>query len=275
MLGAAALTALALGILAVLVAAGALTGLDDFAVRRLMPGLYPYVGRDRVWAWSAHTIVQNPHRIVNRIADTVTRPANALPSLVILVGMLGLAIRARRTSMRSGAIWVGGFVVTLIVEQLGKYAITRPQLLLPWPGGVLPLMKFDHGFPSGHATRAILIAVVMASLLPRWPVRILPALWAAAVACLLVLAGTHALTDVFGGILLSATVALACAYLAPLGLARDRPLHLERAVADQVGDPAAGDQHRVDPGPLERQHLVAARRVDPCDRKLARGHVGQ
>jgi len=223
LLGGAALAALALGILTLLVVTGALTGLDNYAVRRLMPGLYPYVVHGRVWAWSAHTIVQNPNRIVNRIADRTIAPADSLPSLVLLTATLGLGIAARRISVRSAAIWAGAFVATLLAEQLGKHTISRPALLLPTPGGLVQLTKFDHSFPSGHATRAIMLAVVMASLLPWRPVRILPVLWATVVVFLLVLAGTHALTDVLGGILLSATAVLACASVAPLwGVARSR-----------------------------------------------------
>ena len=42
-----------------------------------------------------------------------------------------------------------------------------------------------------------------------------------------------------------------------------------------MGDPAHPDEHRVDPGALERQHLVPALDVDAGDRELAGRYVGQ
>jgi hypothetical protein len=46
-------------------------------------------------------------------------------------------------------------------------------------------------------------------------------------------------------------------------------------VADKVGDVAARHQDGVDPGPLEREHLVTAGDVNVGDRQFPRGDVGQ
>ena len=52
-------------------------------------------------------------------------------------------------------------------------------------------------------------------------------------------------------------------------------LDVERLVADQAADVPGRDEHRVDAGPLERQHLVAVLDVDLRDRELPGGDVGQ
>src|SRR4029453_16221682 len=48
-----------------------------------------------------------------------------------------------------------------------------------------------------------------------------------------------------------------------------------RRATDEVGDVGRADQDGVDPGPFERQHLVARGRREIGDRELAGRHVGQ
>src|SRR5919108_5719213 len=52
-------------------------------------------------------------------------------------------------------------------------------------------------------------------------------------------------------------------------------LNLGRGSGDQVGGVGGGDDHAVDPGPLELFHLVAGARMDISDRELPCRHVGE
>jgi undecaprenyl-diphosphatase len=64
-----------------------------------------------------------------------------------------------------------------------------------------------HSFPSGHAARAFLIAVVGAALGPAW-LGILLWVWAPLVALARVAMGVHYLSDVVAGALFGVIVAL-------------------------------------------------------------------
>jgi undecaprenyl-diphosphatase len=65
-----------------------------------------------------------------------------------------------------------------------------------------------HSFPSGHAARAFLIAVVAAALAPPWLAGVLW-VWAPLVALARVAMGVHYLSDVVAGALLGLIVAAA------------------------------------------------------------------
>ncbi len=65
----------------------------------------------------------------------------------------------------------------------------------------------QHAFPSGHATRAGCIAVVLAPLLPGWGAGLL-AIWAAMVALARVSLRVHYLLDVTVGLVLGSLVGL-------------------------------------------------------------------
>ena len=64
-----------------------------------------------------------------------------------------------------------------------------------------------HSFPSGHAARAFLIAVIGSALGPEW-LGILLWIWAPLVALARVAMGVHFLSDVIAGSLLGITVAV-------------------------------------------------------------------
>jgi len=67
-----------------------------------------------------------------------------------------------------------------------------------------------HSFPSGHAARMVMLAVLAAALGPAWLAWLL-LLWAPLVALARVAMGVHYLSDVIGGALLGVTVGLALA----------------------------------------------------------------
>jgi undecaprenyl-diphosphatase len=75
--------------------------------------------------------------------------------------------------------------------------------------------SFDpHSFPSGHATRAVLLATLAAGLGPGWFAWLM-AVWAPLVCASRVLTGVHYLSDILGGMLLGLLMGLAFLALAP------------------------------------------------------------
>ena len=184
--------------LAVLVAAGALTGLDQWAVDHLMPGARGNGAAPSFLEAAVPLYHASWHRPLNVAANIVTVPAQALVSSVLL-GACCLALRARG-QQRAALIWVAAWLAASAAELLCKSLLTRP----PLDRHGLPLPAFESSFPSGHTLRAVLLAAVAAFVWPagtRWL-----AAWAAAVLVLLELDGLHVPSDIAGGLLLAGLV---------------------------------------------------------------------
>jgi membrane-associated phospholipid phosphatase len=177
------LLSIAFAALAILVAAGAFTGLDQWSVDHLMPGatfdneesglaaaLIPLWGTHWGNGWSI-------------AANVVTLPASFL---------VALAIVAWRSRVLAALL-----LAAVAVETLCKEVITRPEL----QHGARHVIPFDDSFPSGHTLRAVIVAGAVAS---PWATA-----WAVAAIVLLQLAGWHTPTDVAGGLLLGASALLA------------------------------------------------------------------
>jgi membrane-associated phospholipid phosphatase len=171
-----AFASLSFAALAVAVAAGALTGVDQWAVDHIMPGghfedaqsslldaLIPLAGTHWDSAWSV-------------AAAVLAIPASFL---------VALALTAWR-SRPIGALVIAGTAV----EALCKHVLTRPDL----HHGTLHVVALDDSFPSGHALRVVVVAAAFAS---RWSVA-----WAVATIALIQLAGWHTPSDLLGGVLL-------------------------------------------------------------------------
>lgn len=163
--------------LALLVATGVCTGVDQWAVDHLAPGAVFTNQKSSLvdaviplWAthWSdAWSVAVN----------LVTLPASVLVALAI-------------TAWRAPAVAVAVFVGTAI-EALFKHTLTRPALY----DHALHITGFDTSFPSGHTLRTVLVAAVLP--------RPLGVVWAVASIVLLQLAGWHTPTDIAGGLLLA------------------------------------------------------------------------
>lgn len=72
-----------------------------------------------------------------------------------------------------------------------------------------------HSFPSGHATRAVLLAVIAIGLGPAWFAWTM-AVWAPLVCLSRVLTGLHYLSDILGGMLLGLLMGLLVLAVNPL-----------------------------------------------------------
>ena len=127
--------------------------------------------------------------------------------------LLGLAVAwwwlpARRNCV---AIVMASVVVTAALVLALKFTFRRRRPEGAW--GAIYRATDPHSFPSGHAARAVLLAVLAWGLCPAW-VAVLLTVWAPLVALARVAMGVHYLSDVLAGALVGllmgwATLALA------------------------------------------------------------------
>jgi membrane-associated phospholipid phosphatase len=186
--------------LAVLVATGALNGVDQWAIDHLMAIVGSGESPSLVEA-AVPLLHAGWHSWVSVVANIVTVPAQAFVSLAIVV-----AVR-RRT-------WLAAWLAGNAIELLCKHVIVRPPLY----GSHGHLFGFDSSFPSGHALRAVIVALALAAVWPR--ARPLLAAWVVASLVLLVAGGHHVPSDIAGGVVLAGFVVAALGLLARGGAAR-------------------------------------------------------
>ncbi len=98
-----------------------------------------------------------------------------------------------------GILGLAGVVLAI------KFLVRRKRPEGEW-GGIYRNTD-PHSFPSGHAARAFLIAVVASALVPAWLVALLW-IWAPLVSLARVAMGVPYLSDVVAGAILGAVVAL-------------------------------------------------------------------
>jgi membrane-associated phospholipid phosphatase len=173
--------------LSVLVATGALNGIDQWAVEHAMPGIRSQGGGPSLLEAAVPLLSASWSGWLHVVANIVTLPAQAFVSLAILV-----ALRQPR--------WVAAWIGVDAVELLCKAVIVRPAL----HEDGRHIAGFDSSFPSGHTLRALLLAVALAAAWPR--ARWLLAGWAAGSLLLLEIAGHHVPSDIAGGIVLAVFV---------------------------------------------------------------------
>ncbi len=99
-----------------------------------------------------------------------------------------------------------GCILALAVFVLAiKFVVRRRRPEGEW-GGIYRSTD-PHSFPSGHAARSFLIAILATGLGPGWLAFILW-IWAPLVALARVAMGVHYLSDVIAGVLVGSTLAL-------------------------------------------------------------------
>ncbi len=190
--GAAGFTALA-----ILVAAGSLTSLDQWAIDHAMPGARFTGGKPSLSGALIPLWHEYWHGWLHVAADIVTLPAYFAPATII-VALACAVVRGRRAIALAAA-----FVAVNAVEAITKTALTRPAL---YRHG-LHLTGFDNSYPSGHTIRSVLVAVAIAAAWPRagrWA-----ATWAVCSVAMLEVAGLHVPTDIAGGLLIAGALVFA------------------------------------------------------------------
>jgi membrane-associated phospholipid phosphatase len=172
-----AFACLSFAALAVAVAAGAFTGIDQWAVDHVMPGGH-FTGRQA-----------NLLDALVPLAGTHWDSALSVAAAVVAIPasfFVALALTAWRSRPVAALVIAG-----TAVEALCKEALSRP----PLHHGTLHVVAFDDSFPSGHALRVVLVAAAFASPLA--------AAWAVLAIVLIQLAGWHTPSDILGGLLLA------------------------------------------------------------------------
>jgi membrane-associated phospholipid phosphatase len=179
--------AAAFAALAGLVAAGALTAVDQWGVEQLMPGAHFHAARHGLAEGLVPLLGAHWHGGLAIAANIVTLPASFAISLALV------AWRSRPLA----AVLLAAVAVEVVCKEL----LTRPALY----ADAFHIGSFDSSFPSGHTLRTVIVAAAV------WPVlRLWAAAWAVASVVLLQLAGWHTPSDVAGGLVL-ALLALLCA----------------------------------------------------------------
>jgi membrane-associated phospholipid phosphatase len=182
-----ALSGAAFGALGGLVAAGALTGLDQWTCDHLMP----FAGSPAGPPTFLESLVPLFHAAWQpagvAVAQIVTLPGQVVVSF-LLIALAAWKLRA--------PAWLAAWLAASLVEVAVRHVLTRSAL---YRGGV-HVTAFDSSWPSGHALRCALVAAAFATAWPR--LRGGLAAWLAVAVVLLVLAGFHTPIDVAGGLLL-------------------------------------------------------------------------
>ena len=196
-LAATAAVTVALAVLAVLVVAGGLTAVDQYAVDHWMPHLDP-------WGGSSPASIDAqfyPHlgSPLQTFCNVWTFPAS-VPVSGALVGLCCLVL-ARRGQRAAGLTWVCAWIAANAVEVVGKRVLHRPALHAHHAGSLVSFGSFEHSFPSGHAARGLVAAVMLVTVWRRaaWPA----ATWAVIALPALVVNAGHTPSDVGGGALLA------------------------------------------------------------------------
>jgi len=177
-------------VLAVLVAAGELSSVDQWAVNRAMPGA-AFAGRPTfadavIPLWGVHW-----HGVVHVVSELVTLPASFTPATLLVAGAC-LAVRGR-----AAVVFAAAFAAGNAIEVLVKGTLTRPAL---HAHGV-HLSGFDASYPSGHTLRTMLVVAAVAWAWPR--LRLVAVAWAVTSIVLIELGGQHVPSDIAGGLLLA------------------------------------------------------------------------
>jgi membrane-associated phospholipid phosphatase len=209
-----AVLVLALAVLTALVAAGTLTGVDQFSLDHLMPWFRPRPRHASATAgfyvpFGLHT------SIWTKLLDLWTYPCSLLISGFV-VAYAAVALWRREgpaVALAPAGLWLVGNGI----EVIGKHTITRP-LLERRDGAAVNV--FANSFPSGHMIRGLVVGFALALVWPRATPAV--ALWLLFVPVALVLSAAHTITDVLGGLLAGLILLLAARLL--LGTSRARAL---------------------------------------------------
>jgi undecaprenyl-diphosphatase len=112
-------------------------------------------------------------------------------------------------------VFILGILITALLVFAIKLTVRRRRPEGKW--GQVYRKTDPHSFPSGHAARAALLAVLAIGLGPAW-LGVALAIWAPLVMLARVAMGVHYLSDVLAGALLGVLVGLAILLLNPLPL---------------------------------------------------------
>jgi membrane-associated phospholipid phosphatase len=131
-----------------------------------------------------------------------------------LVGLLLLFWRGSQEWREVAAAMMVGILVTAGVVLLIKFTVRRQRPEGEW--GQLYRRTDPHSFPSGHAARAVMLAVVGFALAPIWFGALL-LIWAPLVGLARVATGLHFVSDVVVGWILGIVMGFVVLEIVELG----------------------------------------------------------
>ena len=107
-----------------------------------------------------------------------------------------------------------GILLTAGVVMLIKFSVRRQRPEGEW--GQIYRRADPHSFPSGHAARAVMLAVVALALAPSW-LGVLLIIWAPLVGLARISTGLHFISDVLAGWILGSLMGLLVLQIANSG----------------------------------------------------------
>ena len=130
-----------------------------------------------------------------------------------LAGLLLLALLGPGYWRAWAIAYIVAILATAVVVMAIKFSVRRARPAGEW--GQMYRRTDPHSFPSGHATRAMLLAVLALATGPAWLAAVL-LVWAPLVGLARIATGLHYVSDVLVGWLLGAGMALLLLQLAPI-----------------------------------------------------------
>ncbi|MEX1248738.1 MAG: phosphatase PAP2 family protein [Anaerolineales bacterium] len=122
-----------------------------------------------------------------------------------LAGLLLLAWLGSEAWRRLAIALIAGILLTAVIVLLIKFSVRRQRPEGEW--GQLYRRADPHSFPSGHAARALMLALVALGLGPAWLGWLL-LVWAPLVGMARVATGLHYVSDVLAGWVLGIVMGL-------------------------------------------------------------------
>jgi undecaprenyl-diphosphatase len=129
-----------------------------------------------------------------------------------LAGLVILWLAAGGDWHDHAALMAGGIVGLAAVVLLIKFTVRRQRPPGEW--GAVYRNTDPHSFPSGHAARSAMLAVMAAGLGPAWFAWVI-LVWAPLVSLARVATGVHYLSDILAGILLGLLAGLFMLLITP------------------------------------------------------------
>jgi undecaprenyl-diphosphatase len=131
--------------------------------------------------------------------------AHSGDSWFCLAGLIFIWLIGNEFWKQRAIILAAGVLLSAIIVFAIKLVVRRRRPEGEW--GAIYRKTDPHSFPSGHSTRAVMLAVLALSLGPAW-FSILLALWAPLVVLARVAMGVHYLSDVLAGAFLGLLIGL-------------------------------------------------------------------
>jgi undecaprenyl-diphosphatase len=112
-------------------------------------------------------------------------------------------------------ILIVSILLTALIVFVVKFTVRRKRPEGEW--GKFYRSTDPHSFPSGHAVRAVMLAVIMLGIGPLW-LGLLLLIWAPLVGLARVAMGVHYLSDVLAGMILGLLIGIAVLLIIQAGI---------------------------------------------------------